>query len=66
LHAIYNLRIIKGAFGQVKKAKHKITGLIYAVKIIKKAGLSSEEEADLKGEIDILKNLVCFSVIKNT
>lgn len=48
----------KGAFGKVKKAKHRVTGLVRAVKIIKKAGLSLEEVNKLKNEIEILKNLV--------
>ena len=56
--------IIKGAYGQVKKAKHKVTGLYRAVKIIKKAGLSPAEEMELKNEIEILKNLVNFKKYK--
>ena len=32
--------------------------MIRAVKIIKKAGLTPEEENELKSEIEILKNLV--------
>ena len=48
----------QGAYGQVKRAKHKVTGITRAVKIIKKGGLSPEEENELKNEIEILKNLV--------
>ncbi len=49
-----------GAFGEVKRAKHKLTGIVRAIKIIKKSGMSESEIQDLKNEIEILRKLVSF------
>lgn len=47
-----------GAFGEVRKAIHKKTGLMRAVKIINKSSTSKEEQEKLINEVNILKELV--------
>lgn len=46
-----------GAFGQVSKVIHKNTGIVRAMKTIKKSGIIKEEEERLFSEMNILKNL---------
>mmetsp|Transcript_16007 Transcript_16007/g.20244 ORF Transcript_16007/g.20244 Transcript_16007/m.20244 type:complete len:105 (+) Transcript_16007:203-517(+) len=53
-----------GAFGQVRKATHKSSGEIRAVKMIDKLVLDEEEQVRLKYEIDILKNLTHPNIVK--
>lgn len=47
-----------GSFGQVKLARHKVSGQTRAIKLIKKGNLSQNEEYELRNEIEILRNLV--------
>jgi calcium-dependent protein kinase len=47
----------KGAFGEVRKAKHNKSGLIRAVKIINKGDLNYHELSVIKDEVAILKSL---------
>jgi serine/threonine protein kinase len=49
---------MKGAYGVVKKATHKKTGLTRAVKVLKKAYLSEEEQEKVMNEVEVLRNLV--------
>jgi len=42
----------------VKKATHKKTGLPRAVKVLKKAYLSEEEQEKVMNEVEVLRNLV--------
>lgn len=49
---------ILGAFGEVRKAIHKKTGLMRAVKIINKSSTSKEEQEKLINEVNILRELV--------
>jgi len=49
---------IKGTFGEVRKAIHKETGMIRAVKMILKTSTSPEEKERLLNEVNILKSLV--------
>ena len=53
-----------GAFGQVRKATHKASGDVRAVKMIDKLVLDEEEQVRLKYEIDILKNLTHPNIVK--
>ena len=48
----------KGTFGEVRKAIHKETGLVRAVKMILKSSTSEEEKKKLLNEVQILKHLV--------
>ena len=47
----------KGAYGKVKKIKHKETGAIFALKQIRKS--YCVRNSNLQAEVDILKMLVC-------
>ncbi len=47
-----------GAFGEVRKALHKVTGTVRAVKIINKNITSDEEQKRLINEVEISKRLV--------
>ena len=47
-----------GAFGIVKKASHKKTGMVRAVKILKKSNLSEDEQKTVMNEVEVLKSLV--------
>ena len=49
-----------GAYGQVKKAKHRKSGVHRAIKLIKKSSLSTEDLRNLTNEVEILKNLVRY------
>lgn len=42
----------------MKKATHKKTGLTRAVKVLKKAYLSEEEQEKVMNEVEVLRNLV--------
>jgi len=50
--------IFLGAYGVVKKATHKKTGLTRAVKVLKKSYLTADEQAKVMHEVEILRNLV--------
>lgn len=45
----------KGSFATVKKAKHRASGIKYAVKILTKKKMTDEDIHSLQNEIDILK-----------
>jgi serine/threonine protein kinase len=45
----------KGGFGEVKKARHRLTGDIRAMKIIKKDKCDETYLSNLKNEIKILR-----------
>ncbi len=47
----------KGAFGEVHKVRHRVTGKVYALKTISKSGCS-EEVKNMVNEINVLKTLV--------
>lgn len=47
----------KGAFGEVRKAIHKITEVTYAIKIINCKDYTPEEEETLFNEVNILRTL---------
>ena len=55
--------MISGAFGEVRKAIHRATGMTRAIKIISKAATSQEEQEKLINEVDILKRLVELTTI---
>ena len=42
----------------MKKATHKKTGLVRAVKVLKKAYLTAEEQEKVINEVEILRSLV--------
>ncbi|CAK56353.1 unnamed protein product (macronuclear) [Paramecium tetraurelia] len=54
----------QGAFGKVWKVTHKTTGLVRAIKQIKKNSLIKEEESRLFSEMNILKNLDHPHIVK--
>jgi serine/threonine protein kinase len=45
----------KGSFATVKKAKHRESGVRYAVKVLTKKKMSEEDLIGLQTEIEILK-----------
>lgn len=51
---------IVGAYGEVRKAVHKITGITRAIKSITKDNMRVGEKAKLINEVEILKSLVFF------
>ena len=53
----------KGAFGEVRKAIHKKTNMLRAVKIINKAHAPKEEQERLLHEVEILKTMVNFLLL---
>ncbi|CAD8135986.1 unnamed protein product [Paramecium pentaurelia] len=53
-----------GAYGKVWKVTHKTTGLIRAMKQIKKSSLIQEEQQRLFAEMNILKNLDHPHIVK--
>jgi len=53
-----------GAYGVVKKATHKKTGLTRAVKVLKKAYLSQEEQEKVMNEVEVLRNLDHPNIMK--
>jgi len=46
-----------GTFSVVKEGQHKATGKKYAIKIVKKAGLTQEDKEALEAEIEILRSM---------
>ena len=52
-----NMQLGEGAFAVVKKATHKMTGKVYALKIVNRASLNSDMESSLKEEISVLREL---------
>ena len=50
----------KGAFGEVRKGIHKISGIERAVKIIRKNTTSEEEQKRLINEVEMLRRIVLF------
>ena len=48
-----------GAYGEVRKALHKKTNMLRAIKIILKETTNEEEISRLINEVKILKGLVC-------
>ena len=48
----------KGAFGEVRKAVHKVTGIERAVKIIRKNTTNEEEKKRLINEVEMLRKIV--------
>lgn len=55
---IYDPPLGKGAFGEVRKAIHKLSGIERAIKIIKKSTTNEEEQKRLVNEVEMLKQLV--------
>lgn len=56
---------ILGAYGEVRKAVHKSSGLLRAVKIIYMGDVEESEKANFENEVEILKNLVKhFNIFK--
>lgn len=53
-----------GAFGEVRKAVHKASGLSRAVKIISKSATSEEDHERLVNEVEILRKLDHPNIIK--
>ena len=58
-----NLRLFyfssqKGAYGEVRKAVHKATGQLRAVKIMYMGDLEESEKANFENEVEICRNLV--------
>lgn len=51
----------RGAFGEVRKAKHGRTGVVRAVKILKKKNCDEEEQRKFLAEVSILRKLVGLS-----
>lgn len=51
----------KGGFGEVRKAIQIKTGLVKAIKIIKKKEMKKDEMARLINEVNILKTIVSLS-----
>jgi serine/threonine protein kinase len=54
----------EGAFSVVKEGQHRSTQESFAIKIVTKAKLSKEDEAALKDEIDVLKDLEHKHIIR--
>jgi calcium/calmodulin-dependent protein kinase I len=53
----YYLKLGQGAFSVVRDGMHKQSGQSFAIKIVTKSKLTPEDEAALKDEISILKEL---------
>ncbi|CAK62290.1 unnamed protein product (macronuclear) [Paramecium tetraurelia] len=66
LNKVYTIGQVlgQGAFGKVCKVTHKTTGLIRAMKQIKKSELIKEDEQKLFQEMNILKNLDHPHIVK--
>ncbi|CAD8206359.1 unnamed protein product [Paramecium octaurelia] len=54
----------QGAFGKVWKVTHKTTGLIRAMKQIRKSELIKEDEQKMFSEMNLLKNLYHPNIVK--
>ncbi|CAD8152055.1 unnamed protein product [Paramecium pentaurelia] len=63
-HYIFGKVLGQGAFGKVWKVTHKTTGLVRAIKQIKKSSLIKEEEQRLFSEMNILRNLDHPHIVK--
>lgn len=48
----------KGAYGCVKKARHRVLNVLRAIKCIAKKKMNADENSKLINEVEILKNLV--------
>jgi len=55
---LFNPPLGKGAFGEVRKAIHKATGIQRAVKIIRKNTTNEEEKKRLINEVEMLRKIV--------
>lgn len=53
-----------GAFGEVYRCTHKVTGEVRAVKKLSKDRMDEQEKVRMKYEIDILKNLDHASIVR--
>ena len=60
----YLAKIMKGAYGEVRKAIHKITGMLRAVKIIAKLQTNKNELDRITNEVTILQKLDHPNIIK--
>ena len=54
----------KGAYGEVRKATHRITGMIRAIKSVSKVDMKTEQKLRLINEVEILKNLDHPNIIR--
>ena len=54
----------KGSFGTVKRAKHRETGIRYAVKVMSKRKMSADDRNSLMQEIDIMKTIDHPNIIR--
>jgi calcium-dependent protein kinase len=54
----------EGAFGCVRVVKHKNTGIVRAMKQIKKSNIIKEEEENMFTEVNILKQIDHPNIIK--
>lgn len=54
----------EGGYSVVKEGKHRSTGKIAAVKLMKKAGMSAEEMQALHLEVDVLKQLKHKNIVQ--
>ncbi|KAL4455093.1 hypothetical protein ABPG74_006475 [Tetrahymena malaccensis] len=63
-YTLMNPPLGKGAFGEVRRAVHKQTQILRAVKIISKQQTPKEEQIRLKNEVEILKSLDHPNIIK--
>ncbi|CAK95072.1 unnamed protein product (macronuclear) [Paramecium tetraurelia] len=61
---IHIIQTLLGAYGEVRKAIHKSTNLMKAVKIIHKAQTSKEEQERLMNEVKMLQKLDHPNIIK--
>lgn len=59
-----DLQLGSGAFSVVKEGTNKETGESYAIKVVTKAKLTSEDEAALKDEIQVLQELQHPNIIR--
>jgi len=57
-------RIGVGGFAVVKRCVNKLTGIEYAVKIVKKKGLTIEELDTINDEVEILQRLVHPNIVR--
>lgn len=54
----------KGAFGEVRQAVHRETGMVRAIKIINNDAINEEEKKRIVGEVEILKSLDHPNIIR--
>lgn len=55
--------LIKGAYGEVRRACHKKTNIVRAVKIIYKDSTDKKEQKRVINEVNVLKKLVKFELL---